>query len=179
MKNLMKKKIVLPMFIIAFVFLSSVVAFFAIEHKANKTREDPYAPYYYLIDEVADLRSTFAEMFSQNQEIFIAIAEQLYVYAEDGIGIAYDSENETAKHVPQNMDKDSILECFKIMEERDFLDSTLSISAREISGEYPVVEFAFRVPKIRIDVGIMYSEQDLSDYTKLCDNWYIFQYGLV
>lgn len=172
----MKKKIVLSMFLIAFVFLSSVVVFFAIEHNANKTREDPYASYYYLIDEVADLRSTFAEMFSQNQEVFISIAEQLY--GEDII-IVYDSENETAKYVPQNMDKDSILECFKIMEERDFLDSTLSISAREISGEYPVVEFAFRVPKIRIDVGIMYSEQDLSDYTKLCDNWYIFQYGLV
>ena len=177
MKNLMKKKIVLPMFIIAFVFLSSVVAFFAIEHKANKTREDPYAPYYYLIDEVADLRSTFAEMFSQNQEVFISIAEQLY--REDNCIIVYDGENKAAKNIPQNMDKNLILKCFKIMEDRDFLDSTLFISAREIFGEYPVVEFAFRVPKIRIDVGIMYSEQDLSDYTKLCDNWYIFQHGLV
>lgn len=175
----MKKRVIIVLIMVVLV-ISGIFAFFAIEHKANKTREDPYAPYYYLIDEVADLRSTFAEMFSQNQEIFIAIAEQLYVYAEDGIGIAYDSENETAKHVPQNMDKDSILECFKIMEERDFLDSTLSISAREISGEYPVVEFAFRVPKIRIDVGIMYSEDDSFDnYEKLCDNWYVFQYGLV
>ncbi|MBQ6874420.1 MAG: hypothetical protein IJO24_09030 [Clostridia bacterium] len=173
----MKKKIVLSMVIIASVFLSSVVAFFAIEHKANKTRVDPYASYYYLIDEVADLRSTFAEMFSQNQEIFISIAEQLY--GEDIGIIVYDSENETAKYVPQNMDKNLILECFKIMEERDFLDSTLRISAPEINGEYPQLRFAYRVPKIDIDVGIMYSEQDLSDYTKLCDNWYIFQHGLV
>lgn len=172
----MKKRVIIVLIMVVLV-ISGIFAFFAIEHKANKTREDPYAPYYYLIDEVADLRSTFAEMFSQNQEIFISIAEQLY--GEDISIIVYDSENETAKYVPQNMDKDSILECFKIMEERDFLDSTLFISAREIRGEYPVVEFAFRVPKIRIDVGIMYSEQDLSDYTKLCDNWYIFQYGLV
>lgn len=167
----MKKKYILSMVIIAFVFLG-IFAFSNNEHKEDDN------PYDYLIEEVADLRSTFAEMFSQNQEIFITIAEQLY--GEEGILIAYDSENEAAKYVPQNMDKKLILECFKIMKERDFLDSTLLISKHESYGKYPVVEYTYRVPKINIDVGIVYSEEDyFNEYEKLCDNWYIFQYGLV
>lgn len=129
--------------------------------------------------------SQLESVFSDNKELFNVVSNMLLDIDYENSIISFDKQNDEIvvddEYATMIRDLKSIYECFKLMEGIAPEHSSINISKVLAFGEHEVVAFSCIFSGINVEFGLKYSKDNMDylGYKKICDNWYVFKYGLV